>query len=84
MLFMLPSVCLWIAMARGLQNKHVTNAIARRIAWSFATLLIGVSLNTIFHLDADLFPHLAFILWALVLPLGVTAGVVMHRLVNAH
>lgn len=84
LLFMLPSVGVWIAMIPGLDNKHLTSAIGRGVAWPVVTVLIAISLNAIFHLDANFAPHLAFILWAVVIPLGVTAGVVMHRVVNAH
>lgn len=83
-IFVLPSVGIWIAMARSLNKKHVTSAILPGLAWPFVTLLIGNSLNRIFRFDADFYPLLGFIAWALVLPLGVTAGVFMHRVVNSH
>jgi hypothetical protein len=81
-LFMLPSICVWIAMARGLDHKHVSSAIVRGLAWPFATLVIGASLSKIFRFDLEFVAHLAFVLSA-VLPLGVPAGVIMHRVVNA-
>jgi hypothetical protein len=83
-LFILPSVCVWMAMAPGLNNKDVTSGIGRGLAWPFLTLLIGTSLNKIFSFDPDFHAHVGFILWTLVIPLGVIAGVVMHRVVNAH
>jgi signal peptidase I len=90
-LFVLPSVSIWATMAQGLINKRLTTAIACGLAWPFVTLLIGVNLNRTFHFDVDLPSYLAvmlltlvFVMWVLVLSLGVTAGVAMHRVVNAH
>ena len=96
-LFVVPSLSIWASMAQGLINKRLTTGIACGLAWPFVTLLIGVNLNRTFHFDVDLpsilalillnvdlQSYLAVMLWVLVLSLGVTAGVLMHRVVNAH
>lgn len=94
-LIVIPSLIVWTSLAEGLPNARLTTAIACGLAWPFVTLLIGAYLNRTFHYDLDhlqfhlifglwaFFPLLGTTVWACVLLLGATAGVLMHRVVNA-
>lgn len=82
-LFVLPSVCAWASMAQGLINRSLATALICGLVWPFVTLFMGANLNALLHFDVDFLSHVAFMLWVLVIPLGCTAGVVMHRIVNA-
>lgn len=94
-LFVIPSLVVWSSMAEGLRNARLTTAVACGLAWPFVTFLIGANLNRTFHYDLDhlrfqltfglwaFLPPLGATVWACVLLLGASAGVLMLRVVNA-